>query len=139
MASPTSVIVYKGELSTDAEHLRSGTVIRTDAPVDNQGLGRSFSPTDLLATALGSCMLTIMGIEARRMGVDIDGTSATVTKEMAAHPRRVSKVRLEVKVIGPGLSEGQRQTLEDAALNCPVAKSLSEHLRQEATFTYVER
>lgn len=139
MASPTSIIVYRGELSTDAEHLRSATVIRTDAPIDNQGLGRGFSPTDLLATALGSCMLTILGIEARKMKMDIDGTEAIVTKEMAANPRRVSKVSVEVKMSNPRLSEKQQAILEDAALNCPVAKSLSEHLCQEVVFTYVRQ
>jgi putative redox protein len=136
MATATSVIVYKGELSTDAEHLRSATVIRTDAPIDNHGLGRSFSPTDLLATALGSCMLTIIGIEARKMRLDMDGTKATVTKEMASNPRRVSKVRVDVEVSNTELSGDQKAVLEDAALNCPVAKSLAEHLKQEVTFTY---
>jgi putative redox protein len=136
MAAPTSVIVYKGELSTDAEHLRSATVIRTDAPVDNHGLGRSFSPTDLLATALGSCMLTIMGIEARKMKVNIDHTTATVTKEMASNPRRVTQVNVDLMVESSILSMEQRAALENAALNCPVAKSLSEHLKQVVRFNY---
>jgi putative redox protein len=137
MGQPTSIVVYEGELSTGAEHVQSGTVIRTDAPKDNQGLGRAFSPTDLLATALGSCMLTIMGIRARTAGVDINGTTAKVTKVMAEQPRRVAHVIIEMEVMDRMLTDKDKAALEHAALNCPVAKSLSEHLKQEVRFTYV--
>ena len=133
---PTSTVVYKGELSTDAEHLSSGTVIRTDAPKDNQGLGRTYSPTDLLSTALGSCMLTIMGIRAKTAEVDISGTKATITKIMAEQPRRVSEIIVEIAIKDNGLSKKDMITLEKAALNCPVAKSLSNELKQTIRFSY---
>ncbi|MCF8257922.1 MAG: OsmC family protein [Flavobacteriales bacterium] len=135
---PTSIVVYEGELSTGASHVQSGTVIRTDAPKDNQGLGRAFSPTDLLATALGSCMLTIMGIRARTAGHDINGTTAKVTKVMGEQPRRVAEVIIEMEVMDRDLAEKDRQALEHAALNCPVAKSLSEHLKQTVRFSYLK-
>lgn len=138
MGQPTSIVVYEGELSTGAEHVQSGTVIRTDAPKDNQGLGRAFSPTDLLATALASCMLTIMGIRARAASLDINGTCAKVTKVMADKPRRVAQVIVEMEVVDRNLSDKDKTALEHAALNCPVAKSLSEHLQQEVRFTYVK-
>lgn len=138
MDRPTSIVVYQGELSTEAEHLQSGSIIRTDAPKDNHGLGRAFSPTDLLATALASCMLTIMGIRARAAALDITGTTAEVTKHMAEQPRRVSKVVVAIEVKDRALTDKDRQMLEHAALNCPVAKSLSEHLAQEVRFSYVQ-
>jgi uncharacterized OsmC-like protein len=136
--APTSIVVYEGELSTGAEHVQSGTVIRTDAPKDNQGLGRAFSPTDLLATALGSCMLTIMGIRARTAELDINGTTAKVTKVMTNNPRRVAEIIVEISVKGSELTQKDRYTLEKAALTCPVAKSLSEHLKQTVSFNYGE-
>lgn len=138
MSQPTSIVVYEGELSTQAEHMISGTVIRTDAPRDNQGLGRSFSPTDLLATALGSCMLTIMGINAKTAGIDINGTTAKVTKVMSNQPRRVAQIIVEIDVIDRKLTSKNKATLEKAAMNCPVAKSLSEQLQQEVRFKYVK-
>ncbi len=136
--APTSIVVYEGELSTGAEHIQSGSVIRTDAPKDNQGLGRAFSPTDLLATALGSCMLTIMGIRARTANLDINGTTAKVTKVMTDNPRRVAEIIVEIIVKGSGLTKKDKDTLEKAALACPVAKSLSEHLKQTVSFGYAE-
>lgn len=136
--APTSIVVYEGELSTGAEHIQSGTVIRTDAPKDNQGLGMAFSPTDLLATALGSCMLTIMGIRARTAELDINGTTAKVTKVMTDNPRRVAEIIVEISVKGSELTQKDRDTLEKAALTCPVAKSLSEHLKQTVSFNYGE-
>jgi len=135
---PTSIVVYQGELSTDAEHASSGTVIRTDAPKDNQGLGRTYSPTDLLATALGSCMLTIMGIRAKTADIDISGTTATITKIMADQPRRVSQILVDIAVKDRSLTNKDKSALEHAALHCPVAKSLSEHLIQTVSFSYVK-
>jgi uncharacterized OsmC-like protein len=127
-----------GELSTDAEHASSGTVIRTDAPKDNQGLGRTYSPTDLLATALGSCMLTIMGIRAKTADIDISGTTAKITKIMADQPRRVSQILVDIAVKDRSLTNKDKSALEHAALHCPVAKSLSEHLIQTVSFSYVK-
>src|SRR5213078_3662581 len=91
----TSQIIYKGALRTEATHLQSGTVIETDAPVDNQGRGEKFSPTDLLATSLGNCMMTIMGIKARDMNIDLINTKIGITKIMKPDPRRVSGINIE--------------------------------------------
>ncbi len=92
----TSKVVYKGNLRTECEHLQSKSKFITDAPLDNQGKGEAFSPTDTVATAVASCMLTIMGIKARDMELDIEGTTAEVTKTMAADPRRISGVKVAV-------------------------------------------
>ena len=132
----TSEVVYIGELSTEATHIRSSSQITTDAPIDNNGLGRTFSPTDLLATSLGSCMLTIMGIRANESGIDISDTTADVTKVMASNPRRVEEVRINLKVKDRDLTEAQKKVLEKAAQTCPVALSLSETLKQTVSFSY---
>lgn len=117
-------IRYEGELRTRARHAPSGTEMLTDAPVDNQGLGRSFSPTDLLATALGTCILTLMGIAARRDGLDLSGATASVEKVMGAVPRRhISRLVVELHVPrDPG--EAGRRALVEAAEGCPVKASL---------------
>lgn len=117
-------IVYQGDLRCEAVHQPSGTHLHTDAPKDNQGKGESFSPSDLVATALGSCMLTIMGIAARSMNIDIKGTQVTVQKEMVATPlRRIGKLGVKIKVPGK-LTAEQKQKLQNAAHTCPVHKSL---------------
>ncbi|MEP6681630.1 MAG: OsmC family protein [Parafilimonas sp.] len=121
----TSEIIYKGALRTEAKHLQSKTVIETDAPVDNQGKGERFSPSDLLATSLGSCMLTIMGIKARDMNISLDGTEISIQKNMKSDPRRVGGI--DVRFDFPSnlqLDEKQKTILERAALTCPVAKSI---------------
>jgi len=131
----TSEIVYKGELRTEAKHLQSATIIETDAPTDNQGKGERFSPTDLLATSLGSCMLTIMGIKARDMEVDLDGTQVSIKKIMKQDPRRVGGI--EVAFDFPGtlqLDEKQRAILERAALTCPVANSIHPDIELDVHF-----
>jgi len=121
----TSEIIYKGLLRTEATHLQSSSTIETDAPTDNQGKGERFSPTDLVATALGSCMLTIMGIKARDMGVDLEGTQVAITKHMAADPRRISAIDVAFTVNPSIVADAkQRVILERAAETCPVAKSL---------------
>lgn len=132
----TSEVVYVGELSTEATHLRSSSTLTTDAPVDNNGLGRTFSPTDLLATSLASCMLTIMGICANESGLDISGTKAEVTKIMASNPRRVAEVKVDLTIADRDLTEIQKKVLEKAARTCPVALSLNESLVQSVSFTY---
>lgn len=114
---------YEGDLSTTATHGPSGATIRTDAPKDNEGQGRFFSPTDLVASALGSCMLTIMGIVARRHELDIRGTTVKVEKEMNLNPRRIGKLSVVIRVPGI-LTAEQKQLLENAAHNCPVHKSM---------------
>ncbi|MEZ4648138.1 MAG: OsmC family protein [Candidatus Eisenbacteria bacterium] len=116
---------YVGDLRCESTHTSSGTELHTDAPVDNQGRGESFSPTDLVATALGSCMLTTMGIAAKARGFDLPGATATVTKEMVADPfRRVGALHGSIQVPGQ-FSPDQKRLLEAAAESCPVAQSLS--------------
>lgn len=115
---------YQGDLRCIATHTPSHTQLFTDAPTDNQGKGESFSPTDLVATALITCMMTIMGIKARDMNIDLTGTELTVEKIMANNPRRIAA--LPVKIIFPPLDidEKSKKILENAALTCPVAKSI---------------
>lgn len=133
----TASIVYHGELRTEATHLQSKTVIETDAPIDNQGKGERFSPTDLLATSLGSCMLSIMGIKARDMNIDLRGVTIDIKKHMKADPRRVSGV--DVTFQFPAtivLDEKERTILKNAALTCPVAKSLHTDVEQNVVFNW---
>ena len=131
-----SRVEYKGELRTEAVHLKSGKTIITDAPIDNQGKGEAFSPTDLVATALGSCMITIMGIVAEREGITLNGTTAEVEKVMATSPRRIGEVKIKIKFIQK-LNRDQIDKLERAAKNCPVSGSLSENLKETVEFIYL--
>src|ERR1041385_7432494 len=110
-----ATIEYSGGLRTSAVHLRSGDTIITDAPPDNNGKGEAFSPTDLLSTSLGCCMLTIMGIVARRHELDITGTKADITKSMAENPRRVSEIVVELTMPQRNFSDKDKQLLENAA------------------------
>lgn len=133
----TSAIVYQGHLRTTATHLQSSTSIETDAPTDNQGKGERFSPTDLLATSLGSCMMTIMGIKARDMNIDLTGVRLDVQKHMKSDPRRVGGV--DVTFHFPPylrLDEKQKTILQNAALTCPVAKSLHPEIEQQVVFNW---
>jgi uncharacterized OsmC-like protein len=133
----TSQIIYKGALRTEAKHLQSGTIIETDAPTDNQGRGERFSPTDLLATSLGNCMLTIMGIKARDMNVKLDDTIVDITKIMKSEPRRVGGIKVAFHFPAALLLEDkQKQILERAALTCPVAKSIHPDIEQDITFNW---
>jgi len=134
----TAKVTYQGDLRTQSIHLQSNNQIITDAPTDNHGKGEAFSPTDLLASSLGSCMLTIMGIKADSMDLDISGTTAEVTKVMAAEPRRVSEVHIEIQ-FQQSFDERTRKVLEQAALNCPVAKSIHPDIQQVVTFHYAEQ
>ena len=130
-----SRVEYRGELRTEAVHLKSGKTIITDAPIDNQGKGEAFSPTDLVATALGSCMITIMGIVAEREGIILNGTAAEVEKVMATSPRRIGEVKIKIKFIQK-LNRDQKDKLERAAKSCPVSGSLSENLKETVEFIY---
>lgn len=132
----TSKIVYSGNLRTEAVHLKSGNKIITDAPPDNNGKGEAFSPTDLLATSLGCCMLTIMGIMAERHAINIEGTSIEITKIMEANPRRVGEIIVEFTMPKNNYSDKEKTLLENAAHTCPVAKSLSSELKQTILFNY---
>ena len=126
---------YDGSLRCTATHEPSGTSLSTDAPKDNQGLGESFSPTDLIATALGSCAMTIMAIVARRDGIELSGMKAQMVKSMAAEPRRVAGVAIEIQMPA-NVPEDAREHIENAGRNCPVAKSLHPNLEQTLRFVY---
>lgn len=129
-------IRYEGDLRCTAVHGPSGARLSTDAPVDNQGRGESFSPTDLCATALGTCMLTIMGIVAKRHGWDLVGATATVEKGMVADPvRRIGKLALRIRVPAD-LDAQARETLEKAAFTCPVHKSLNPAIEIPVSFEW---
>ncbi len=132
---PTSKITYLGELRTSSIHLQSGTEILSDAPVDNHGKGEAFSPTDLLANSLGSCMMTIMAIKANEMGIELKGSTVEVTKIMQAEPRRVG--RLEVVMnMAIAESEKNRIILERVAMNCPVFLSLHPEIEKVITINW---
>jgi len=132
----TSTILYKNNLRTEAKHTASGQVILTDAPIDNNGKGEAFSPTDLIATALASCMITIIAIAAEKNSIDVSKTSANVKKIMGSNPRTISDIVVEVKM-SKKLPQKDRARLEKAALACPVHKSLHPDMKKEITFTYI--
>jgi putative redox protein len=132
----TSKVVYQGNLRTQLIHLHSGTQIITDAPLDNQGLAQSFSPTDLVATALGSCMMTVMGIKARDMQLDLTGTEIEITKVMAANPRRISEVHATFKFAPNNFTDKDKTILENTARTCPVAVSLHPDIKQVLEFVW---
>ena len=131
-----STVEYEGDLRTTAEHLQSGNSIISDAPVDNQGKGEAFSPSDMLSTSLASCMLTIMGIKARDMNLKIEGSKARVTKIMASDPRRVSEVAIAIQMPKRGFSERDKKILEKAALSCPVMLSLHPDIKKDISFEW---
>ena len=133
----TSQILYEGNLRTVATHLQSGTAIETYAPVDNQGKGERFSPTDLVATALGNCMLTIMGIKARDMQINLEGTKIDITKVMATDPRRIGEIKVVINFPeNLQTEEKQRIILERAAMTCPVFESLHPDLKKDVEFKW---
>ena len=132
----TSTVHYLGDLRTEATHLLSGSKIITDAPPDNQGKGEAFSPTDLCATSLASCMLTLMGISARNHDLDITGAQAEVTKIMAADPRRIARIEIKFQMPPRNFSDVQQKILEKAARTCPVHFSLSEGLEEVLHFVW---
>jgi putative redox protein len=131
----TSKVTYLGGLRTEAQHLASQVIIITDAPKDNQGKGEAFSPTDLVATALASCMITIMGIKARDLGIDLTGTQAEITKIMGTEPRRISALQIQL-TFNSSFDSKTQTLLERAALTCPVAHSLHPDIRQEVLFIW---
>ncbi len=131
-------IIYEGELRCKLTHEQSGSVITTDAPKDNMGKGEAFSPTDLVAAALSSCMLTVMGIAAKRQNIDFKEARADVTKEMVALPvRRIGTITVNVHM-PKGLTNEQRAILEQAAHTCPVHKSLSPEVQTPIKFHYAD-
>jgi putative redox protein len=134
----TSTLTYLGNLRTQATHVASGTTIITDAPIDNHGKGEAFSPTDIVSTALASCMLTIMGIASNTHNINIVGTTANVTKIMSADaPRRIAEIIVDVQFpTTVNYSAKEKQLLERAALTCPVSLSLHPEVKQTLQFRY---
>lgn len=127
---------YLGNLRTESVHLQSGCSLVTDAPTDNQGRGEAFSPTDLVATALGACMFTIMGIAARTHGFDIDGASIENSKIMGTTPRRIVEISIKVTLPHNNYSAKEKKIIELAAKECPVYNSLHPDLKKTLTFVY---
>ena len=129
-------IAYEGKLRCKAQHEPSGTTMLTDAPKDNMGEGKYFSPTDLVATALGTCMVTLMGIVAQKEQIDLDGTTVRVEKEMVTAPvRRIGILRVTINVPNQ-LTEVQQQKLKNAAMTCPVHKSLHPDIETPIEFNF---
>lgn len=131
----TSKVIYNGGLRTTSTHLHSGKEIITDAPIDNQGKGEAFSPTDLLATSLADCMFTIMGLAANTHGIDMDGATAEVTKVMATEPRRISEIHVKFDFPKKAdYADKQKKILENAGLTCPVHYSLHPDIVRKIDF-----
>ena len=131
----TSKITYLGDLRTSCEHLQSGTTILTDAPTDNHGKGEAFSPTDLVATSLGSCMISIMAIKSKDLEVDLTNSTIEVTKIMQAEPRKISKI-VVILNIATQVDEKSKTILERVAMNCPVFLSLHPDIEKHITFNW---
>ena len=131
----TSIVYYQGDLRTESTHLQSGESYITDAPTDNEGKAEAFSPTDLIATGLANCMLTIMGITAQSHGFSIDGSSINLEKIMGKNPRRVAEIHLDINIKGV-LTEKQRQMLVKAAKHCPVSKSIHPEIKENVSFHF---
>lgn len=131
----TSKVTYLGELRTSSIHLQSGSEIISDAPLDNNGKGQAFSPTDTVANGFASCMFTVMGIKANTMNVDLSGSTAEVTKIMAAEPRRISEIHVvfNMNILA---DEKTKTILERTALTCPVHYSLHPDIKREITFNW---
>lgn len=131
----TSKVVYLGNLRTECIHLKSGNSFITDAPVDNNGQGAAFSPTDTVATGLANCMITMMGIKARDLNVSLEGTTAIVTKIMAANPRRISRIDVVMEL--PSIIDAKsRKILENTAKTCPVFYSLHPDIEKILIFNW---
>jgi len=132
----TSEVEYLGDLRTKCTHLQSGTVIFTDAPLDNNGKGESFSPTDLVATAYASCMITIMGIYSEQQGIKFDFAKAQIIKVMESSPRRIGKIIIEMDLSKNTWTNDEFEKVVRAGKACPVAKTVSENVEIEFTFLF---
>lgn len=131
----TASVNYQGNLRTIMLHLQSNSEVITDAPIDNHGKGEAFSPTDLVAAALASCMITIMGIKANDLQLDLAGTHASVKKHMSASPRRIAEIEITI-FMNKNFGEQNNKKLERAGLTCPVGQSLHTETRQSIKFVY---
>jgi len=133
----TATVTYESNLRTTCLHLQSGSAIETDAPTDNKGKGERFSPTDLIATGLGACMITTMGIKAESMGIALDGAQVEVTKIMKSDPRRIGKIITHITMPGGlGLEDKNKEILERVARTCPVERSLHPEVELEISFDW---
>ena len=128
-------ITYHGNLRTSCTHVRSGSIVKTDAPIDNNGKGQNFSPTDLFVTSLASCMMTIMGITAKTSGFSIEGSFAEVTKTMSANPRRISRIDICFNIKGK-ISNRNQNKLIKAASYCPVSNSINPDIDEQVSFNF---
>jgi uncharacterized OsmC-like protein len=131
----TSKVTYIGELRTTSVHIQSGTEILSDAPKDNHGKGEAFSPTDLVANSLATCMISIMGIKSRDLNVDLTGSTVEVTKIMQAEPRKIAKI-ITVLNMNVQVDDKTKTILERAAMTCPVMLSLHPDIEKEVTFNW---
>lgn len=132
----TATTIYIGDLRTEITHVRSGSVITTDAPVDNKGKGENFSPTDMVASALGSCIFTIMGIAAREHSFSIDGCSCKITKIMTDSPRKIGEIKIEFDFTGNDYTDKQKKILQYCVKTCPVALTLNESVFQNVNLIF---
>lgn len=131
----TSKVTYLGNLRTECEHLKSGDSFLTDAPTDNNGKGEAFSPTDTVATGLASCMLTVMGIKAQSLGLDVSNSVAEVTKTMASDPRRIIKIEIVLNM-PLEVDDKTKSILEKVAVTCPVNNSLHPDITRDIVFNW---
>lgn len=131
----TSKITYLGDLRTSSIHIQSNVEILSDAPIDNNGKGEAFSPTDLVANALGSCMMTIMAIKSKDLNLDLTGSTLEITKIMNAEPRRIGKIIVNLK-LAVAVTEKEKTILERAAMSCPVFLSLHPEIEKEISFSW---
>lgn len=132
----TSSVKYLGSLRTEATHLKSGNQLITDAPTDNHGRGEAFSPTDLVATGLASCMISIMGIQANTSQINLGDIQAEVTKIMGSNPRKITEIIVAIYFKNHRFTDREKKILENAAKTCPVALSLDPTIQQHVTFHY---
>lgn len=132
----TSIVDYKGSLRTVSTHIKSGEQIITDAPTDNNGKGQAFSPTDMVANSVATCMLTIMGIAAEKRGLNIEGAKAKVEKIMESNPRRIAAIHVKVSMPKHNFEENHQRFLEKVAGNCPVLLSIHPDIKKELEFIW---
>lgn len=132
----TAATKYLGDLRTEITHLRSGSVILTDAPIDNKGKGEKFSPTDLVASALGSCIFTIMGIAGKEHGFSIDGSTCKITKIMTDTPRKIGEIKIEFDFTGNDYTDKQKKILDYCVKTCPVSLTLNESVFQNVKLIF---
>jgi putative redox protein len=135
MAIKTATLVYKGNLECELKHERSGTQIITDAPVDNQGRGSAFSPTDLVTAAAASCIITTLGIAAQTRSWKFDGTEMDIVKTMASDPRRIAAIDIDVR-FSENYSDADKESIKRIAMNCPVIVSLSPDVKKNVRFFF---